>query len=298
MVSLPPPPDRVAGKLTNGCAYNTRGIPNACAAYLGSAYNSNTDPSSWENDMGQTLGIRRTYWGGSQVDKAVSVARTDLAERRLPWISFKLPYGWTDMANGKGDTWVRGLSAKLANLDGPVWLAFHHEPEGDGDIKEWTRMQAHLAPIVRSAATNVAYSIVLTGWNQLYGPSQYSLDSLWPKNTKIDLLGVDTYEKLGVVKDGKEQTKATNWQQDYFGPFGDWAARKGIAWGVAETGYSDRASDLDPQWVSRTYNLLKANGGVAFTYFNTKLNSASTWAITTAKKHQQFAAGIQGKPTL
>ena len=142
------------------------------------------------------------------------------------------------------------LSAKLAALDGPVWLAFHHEPEGDGDIKEWTRMQAHLAPIVRAAAPNVAYSIVLTGWNQFYGPSQYSLDSLWPKNTKIDLLGVDTYEKLGVVKDGKEQTKATNWQKDYFGPFGDWAAKKGIAWGVAETGYSDRASDLDPQWVN------------------------------------------------
>ena len=119
-------------------------------------------------------------------------------------------------------------------------------------------MQARLAPIVRSAAPNVAYSIVLTGWNQLYGPSQYSLDSLWPKNTKIDLLGVDTYEKLGVVKDGKEQTKATDLQKDYFSPFGNWATAHGVAWGVAETGYSDRASDLDPQWVSRTYNLLKA----------------------------------------
>ena len=42
----------------------------------------------------------------------------------------------------------------------------------------------------------MAYSIVLTGWNQFFGPSQYSLDSLWPKNTKIDLLGLDIYNQL------------------------------------------------------------------------------------------------------
>ena len=34
------------------------------------------------------------------------MAKTDLAERRLPWISFKLPYSWADMATGKGDAWA------------------------------------------------------------------------------------------------------------------------------------------------------------------------------------------------
>ena len=119
--------------------------------------------------MGQQLGVRRTYWGATQVDSAVKIAKTDLAAGRLPWISFKLPYGWADMAAGKGDAWIRDLATKLSKLNGPVWLAFHHEPEGDGDIKQWTAMQARLAPIVRSTAPNVAYSIVLTGWHQLYG---------------------------------------------------------------------------------------------------------------------------------
>jgi cellulase (glycosyl hydrolase family 5) len=292
------PPGPTVDHLSNGCGIDARGIPGSCAAYLGSAYGSNTDPTPWENTMGQQLGVRRTYWGASQVDKAVSVAKTDLAANRVPWISFKLPYSWPDMASGKGDAWARDLATKLSKLNGPVWLAFHHEPEGDAVITDWTRMQARLAPLVRAIAPNVAYSIVLTGWNQFYGPSQYSLDSLWPKNTKIDLLGVDTYEKLGVVKDGKEQTKSTDWQNDYFGRFSSWANAHGVAWGVAETGYSDRASELDPQWVSRTYNLLKANGGVAFTYFNTTLNSASTWALTPAAKKQQFAAAMRGKPTL
>jgi hypothetical protein len=284
--------------MSNGCAYNTRGIPGSCGAYLGSAYNSNTDPTPWENSMGKKLGIRRTYWGASQVTSAVNVSKTDLANDRLPWISFKLPYSWAEMAAGKGDAWTLDLATKLSKLNGPVWLAFHHEPEGDGVMADWTAMQARLAPIVRNAAPNVAYSIVVTGWNQLYGPSQYSLDNIWPKNTTIDLLGVDTYEKLGVVKDGKEQTKATNFEQDYFKPFGDWAKAKGVAWGVAETGYSDRASELDAGWVNRTYGILKKHGGVAFTYFNTKLNSASTWAITTELKGNQFKAAIQDKPTL
>ena len=248
--------------------------------------------------MGQKLGVRRTYWGATQVDKAVALSKADLAKGRVPWISFKLPYGWADMAAGKGDAWALDLATKLSKLNGPVWLAFHHEPEGDGVMADWTAMQAHLAPLVRAAAPNVAYSIVLTGWNQLYGPSQYSLDNLWPKNTTIDLLGVDTYEKLATVKDGKEQTKSTDFENAYFKPFSTWAKAHNVAWGVAETGYNDKASELDPQWMTKTYGLLKQYGGVAFTYFNTGLNSASSWAITTDLKQSQFTAAIKGKPTL
>ena len=102
----PPPPDRCRGQADQRLRLQHARHPRSCAAYLGSAYNSNTDPTSWENVMGQNLGIRRTYWGGCQVDKAVSVAKADLAKDRLPWISFKLPYGWADMAAGKGDAWT------------------------------------------------------------------------------------------------------------------------------------------------------------------------------------------------
>ena len=168
--------------------------------------------------MGHRLGVRRTYYGGTHVDKAVAVSKADLAMDRIPWISFKLPYTWAEMAAGKGDAWTHGLAVKLNALDGPVWLAFHHEPEGDGDIKQWTAMQARLAPIVRSAGSNVSYSIVLTGWNQLYGQAQYSLDSLWPKNTKIDLLGIDVYNKYGAVQDGVMHIKHTDMEGSYFKP--------------------------------------------------------------------------------
>jgi hypothetical protein len=50
--------------------------------------------------------------------------------------------------------------------------------------------------------------------------------------------------------------------------------------------------------VSRTYTELKQYGGVAFTYFNTNLNSVANWALTTDKKKAQFKAANNGKPTL
>ena len=46
--------------------------------------------------MDKQLGVRRTFWGRPDVYKAVSIATTDLAKGRLPWISFKLPHSWAD----------------------------------------------------------------------------------------------------------------------------------------------------------------------------------------------------------
>ena len=104
------------------------GIPSR-GALFGAAVGSNTDPAR----------LRR-------IDRPATRGSTDLLDRlpgeqcgqygssrssngRLPWISFKLPYSWARMAAGDGDAWARDLATKLAQLPGPVWVAFHHEPE-------------------------------------------------------------------------------------------------------------------------------------------------------------------------
>ena len=43
---------------------------------------------------------------------------------------------------------------------------------------------------------------------------------------------------------------------------------------------------------------MKANDGVAFTYFNTTLNSVANWALTTAGKKAAFKATLRTTPTL
>jgi len=283
---------------TSGSACLTsRGVPQ-CGGIMGSAYGGNTDPTTFESTINHKLGIRRTYWTGSQVDSAVRAAKTDLANGRIPWISFKLPYSWEQMASGTGDAWAKDLATKLAALPGPVWVAFHHEPEGDGDITAWTAMQAHLAPLVRATAPNVAYTIVLTGWNQLYGATQYHLDNLWPKNTKIDIAGFDVYNELGVVKNGVLNTKGDDLPNAYFKPLSAWAKAHGIPWGIAETGYTDYASERYPHWIQQTYASLRSYGGVAFTYFNTTLNAYGSWALSTSTKVADYEDAQAQSPML
>lgn len=282
--------------LTNGCSYSLRGIPK-CGVLLGAAYDSNTEPLAWERSMGHPLGVRRTYWDATRVTEAVSTAQRDVRRQRLPWVSFKLPYSWEQMRDGLGDAWVRDLADRLARVDGPVWLAFHHEPEGDGDVRAWTAMQARLAPIVRAIAPNVAYTVILTGWHQLYGDERYSFDSIWPEGTEIDVAGFDVYDKYGVVRNGHTKNVATDFEGHYFKEFQRFAKNKGVAWALAETGHTDRSASIRSDWVLRVYLSALKYGGVAVSYFNSTLNSIAPWRLVGAKE-EEFATTLRMTPTL
>jgi hypothetical protein len=277
--------------LTNGCTVSARGLP-SCGAYVGATYKANADPTAWENSMGKGLGVRRTFWGSS-VNSAVTTAKADVSKNRIPWMSFRPPYSWTDMAAGRGDAWARDLATKMSAVPGPVWVAVAHEPENDGgDMQKWKAMQARLAPIMRAAAPNLGYSIILMGYHQLYGDAKYSLANTWP-DTKIDIAGFDVYEKYG----WKGFTTWTDYDGGYFPRFQAWAKSKGVAWGLAETGYNDPAARASSTWMSGTYNALVANGGIAFSYFNTTLNSKTSWALTLATKQAAFTAVNKPAPT-
>nr|WP_237740070.1 carbohydrate binding domain-containing protein [Serinicoccus marinus] len=297
MKALVNDPQARVGTLTNGCPYDRRGVPE-CGAYMGGAHGGNTDPSEWEESLNHQLGVRRTYWRPDQVESAVSVAKEDLEHQRLPWISFKMPYSWTDMADGRGDAWTRDLATRLAALDGPVWLALHHEPEGDGDVQAWKRMQERLAPLVRESAPNVGYTVILTGWNQLYGPAEFDLSAIWP-NAPVDVAGFDVFQSYGQIKDGRLNTDIVDLRTRYFAPLAEWAEEEGVAWGLAETGYSDVASPIWPNWPDDTYQDVVDLGGVAFSYFDTDLNSSASWSLgDTPAKVKAFTDAIQGTPTL
>ncbi|MFB9313972.1 carbohydrate-binding protein CenC [Nocardioides plantarum] len=288
----------VAGRLSNGCTYDRRGLP-SCGAYLGATYKSNTDPAPLESQVGRRLGVRRTFWTATGVQKAVATARYDVSHGRLPWISFKLPHSWEAMTAGQGDAWARDLARRLATVPGPVWVAFHHEPEGDGDITAWRTMQERLAPIVRRAAPNVAYTVVLTGWNQFFGETKYDLAHVWPRGVTIDVAGFDLYNEYGVVKNGKTITAWPDFDRDYYRPIQAWAAKHGVAWGVAETGYTNRGHAYRPTWIERSYDQLVARDGVAYAYFDTTLNQGGgSWALSSASKRAAFAEPLRGSATL
>jgi hypothetical protein len=299
-VSLAAAPSQASpapNKLSNGCSVSTRGIP-SCGAYVGAAYKANGDVTGWEKSMGKHLGVHRTYWSAGQVNSAVRTAKADAAANRIPWMSFAPPYSWSDMAHGKGDAWAKDLATKMKSVDGPVWIAVKHEPEGDGDISQWKAMQVHLAPLMRSIAPNLGYSVILMGYHEFYGASQYRMANIWPK-TKIDVAGFDIYEKYGVKKSGHPRTMEwKNFKKAYFGPLQSWSQSTGVPWGLAETGYSDPAASANPQWMSQTYQAMKDYGGIAFSYFNTGLHSQANWTLDTSSKQKAFTAINKTAPTV
>jgi hypothetical protein len=294
----PPPVDQPPSgglKLSNGVSLSARGIP-ASGALVGAAVGGNADPAPFEAQTGQRLGVRRTYYGATGTDKAVKTARSDLANGRLPWISFKLPYSWEQMAAGKGDAWAKDIAVKMAALPGPVWIAFHHEPETDGDVRQWRAMQERLGPIVRNNAPNVAFTIILTGWHQISGEKEFALDALWP-STKVDVAGFDIYNFYKTTNsDGTYFTKPSDLRHKYFEPISKFVASKGAAWGLAETGYNDAAAQDLPNLMKETYDAMVDNHGVAFAYFNSPLNSSTSWVITTPAKLKQFSNLVKGSP--
>jgi PKD repeat protein len=289
--------------LTDGSVMNARGIMTASThgVLVGGTYGSNSDPQPWEDQVGRNLGVSRRFYTSSQVSSAVSAAQDAVAHKRVPWISFKLPYTWEEMAAGKGDAWTLDLVKKLDAVGGPVYLAFHHEPEGDGNIAAWKQMQEHLGPIVRNNSDSVAYTVVLTGWHQLYGDAQYRLDNMMP-NTKVDMLGVDVYEKYGTNNSsGAMITSWTNFDTGYYKPISEWAAAHNMAWGIAETGYDDDAHAVNPNWISQNIALAKKYNAQAWAYFNTGLNnlaSGSAWALETSGEQAAFKTGITGTASL
>lgn len=256
------------------CVDTADGIPRT-GAYFGAAVSGTSSLSEVERRAGQTLPIHRNYFEASQVSSAISSVKSDLAMGRLPWISFKLPYSWGNMAAGKGDAWVVDLSDRLAKVGGPVWLAFHHEPEGDGPMQDWKRMQQHLAPIVHAHARNVAYTVILIAWNSFFGPADQRIDDTFPGGRYVDILGVDVYNGYGA----KAHFHKSLDPMRYFGVIGPWARSHGVHWAVAETGYTRQAAGIDPDWLQTAYADLKAQKGLAMSYFDSSQHSITNWTL-------------------
>src|SRR5262249_10853788 len=143
-----------------------------------------------------------------------------------------------------------------------VWVAFHHEPAGDGPIQDWVAMQRHLAPIVHARSNNVAFTLIYNGWDAVLGADpQYWIANTWPGDANVDVLGFDFYNNYMVTRNGVLSTTMLD-PNRYFTPVSQFAQALGVPWAVAEVGFTKQAQDLDRSWLPNTYQSLVARGGV------------------------------------
>lgn len=266
------------------CVSQRQGIP-ASGAYFGGAVSGTMSLGTVERNAARTLPIHRIYFLANQVDYAIKSVQSDLAAGRLPWVSFKMPYSWADMAVGRGDAWAAGIADKLARVNGPVWLAFHHEPEGDGNIADWTRMQRHLAPIIHARTNNVAYTVILIGWNSFFGPhADQRIDRVYPGSQFVDIVGFDVYNEYGA----KSFIKQSLDPMRYFTLIGAWARKHDVEWAIAETAFTKQAAKVDPNWLQNAFYDLKSEGGLALSYFNASQHSIADWTLSDPLRANAF----------
>jgi hypothetical protein len=254
----------------------------ASAPYVGAAIQGNGDPSAMEAEAGRPLGLHRTYWNYSNIDSSIRSATADAKAGRVPWLSYKLPVSWADAAAGKVDAQTKDLAAKLATVPGPVWVAIHHEPEGDGNMQDWVAVQRRLLPLLH-AAPNVRTSIILIAWDTFEsGNASYSLDALWPGNM-VDILGFDAYNRYG---DANHIGKGWTEMKHYYDEIAPAAKKRGVDWAIAETGYTDEAAAKDADWLTRAYDDMANRTdlpGIGLSYFNSTANSVGSWPLTGVK---------------
>ncbi len=196
----------------------------------------------------------------------------------------------------RGDQWAINLVQRLAKVNGPVWLAFHHEPEGDGNMPDWTAMQRHLAPIVHQYSNNVAFTTILIAWDSFNGPSQYQLNNVWPGDGLVDIAGWDVYNDYGTTRNGSSHPMLD--PTKYFSQMSAFAAQHHTHWAIAETGYTSAAAGQNPKWLSDTYDNLVAHGGLALSYFDSSLNSIADWTLDDQVKLNDFTHLLHGSPRI
>jgi hypothetical protein len=252
------------------------------APYVGAAVSNNGDPSGLESTVGRPLGLHRTYWNYGNIGSSIRSATADAKAGRIAWLSYKLPVSWSEAAAGKADTATRSLAAQLATVPGEVWVAIHHEPEGDGNLSDWVKMQRRLLPIL-AAAPNVRTSIILTAWDTFDSKNPaYSLDALWPGNM-VSILGMDAYNRYG---DSKHYGTGWSEMDHYYDQIAPAAKRLGVDWAIAETGYTDSAAAKDADWLTRAFDDMAHRSdlpGIGLCYFDSSANSIGSWPLTGVK---------------
>ena len=257
--------------------------------YLGAAVSGSTDTETREAQLGRNLALHRTFYQSDEIDRAVRNATADLAAGRLPWISFKAPLSWADMAAGKGDAWSTELADALATVPGPVWVAVHHEPENDGDMNLWTEMQRQIAPIIHARTEQRGLLDHLQRLEHLRRRQQHRGHQVarrrqrrHPRHRRLQRL------RGRPRRQGRRQGPRP--VKTYYAKMAAWSEAHGTAWAIGETGQTSKASAIDPTWLDRTYHDMVAMGGAGLSYYDSTANSVADWTLDDPVKFARFRA--------
>jgi hypothetical protein len=262
---------------TSSCSARFSGDP-CTAVYFGAA--ADGGPTSLELQAGHKLSLYRSYMqAGTPTKRFVSRATNDIANGRIPLISTKVPGSWAAVAAGRQDAWLLQRIRALAKVNGPVWLALHHEPTGDGAPADWVAMQKHARKLIDANSKNIALIGILNGW-EFIKPGGHPAAFNMPVGSGVDVMGFDNYNPWSATN-GKKWLSASK----VLSPAVT-IAKWGYPTLVGE--YGVRTDKAHPgraaRWMSNAYAYATAHHFVGMAYFNSGLNSPDgTWVMDTER---------------
>lgn len=276
--SQPGKPDPTPKPTTDprGCKKRFPGDPCAGTMYYGASIEGG-NINKLEAQVGRRVSVHRIYMTPRQ--KAASfAAHAAEATRagRLPLMSTKVPGSWASVAAGKQDGWLIDRVKALANVNGPVWLALHHEPRGDGSASDWVNMQQHARKIIDKYSSNIALVGILNGWDFLQRgghPEAFRM----PVGTGVDIMGFDSYNPWAAGNGQKWKSVPETMSP------GLTIQRWGYPTLVAETGLHVDGSNPGraATWLRDQYNYGLAHDFLAISYFHSAKGSwDGSWALS------------------
>ncbi len=152
--------------------------------------------------------VRRFLWWNSNLSND-TVLNTAVREGAIPLVSIRPNDGggqiaWADIANAPEgsalDNNMERLGRELASLDGPVWFAFHHEPEakinlGHGTAEDFKAAWRRVVSEIRGqGADNVEFVWVTTTYAFRVGANDRRYGPDWfPGTHWVDHFAADAY---------------------------------------------------------------------------------------------------------
>jgi hypothetical protein len=271
-----PKPAPTTSASPRGCKARFPGDPCAGTMYYGASMESG-EPRDLESQIGRTLPLFRSYMQPSTpAAQFTKRASADAAAGRIPLISTKTPGSWASVAAGKQDAWLTERVKALATVKGPVWLALHHEPTGDGAPADWVAMQQHARKVIDKHSTNIALVGILNGWDFVTrggNPQAFRM----PLGTGVDIMGFDSYNfwtpSNGMAWRSVEQIMAPGLAIQKWG-YPTLVGETGIH---ADPAHPGRAAT----WMRDQYEYGVTHGFLAISYFNSTANSKDGgWTLT------------------
>ena len=171
---------------------------------------------------------------------------------------------WRSIANAKPGSRLHNEMVELArdvrNLDGDVWIAFHHEPEaGDrqafGDNDDFKAAWRKIHGVFEQQNADAEWVWTMTAWSFRVNDSDRRAAEKWyPGDAYVDYLGADAYN-WNQCRSATETWSELETGLSGFLEFGDEHPNKPLV--LPEFGSAEGSSGAKAGWLNRAADFLK-----------------------------------------